>query len=99
MLTNRVFSASEALAMDLIDRVVDPETLMDEASRQAASFASGPTRSFGKTKRLLMESSTNGLETQTAHEAHAIADLTRTVDAREGIEAFINKRKPDFKGK
>ena len=98
MLTNRMLSADEALAMGIVDRVVEDDALADAAMAQAAAFAAGATKAFGATKRLLMESWANGLETQMDRETRSIAELTRTHDAREGIDAFLNKRKPDFRG-
>jgi 2-(1,2-epoxy-1,2-dihydrophenyl)acetyl-CoA isomerase len=98
MLTNRMLSAEEARDMGIVDRVVDDEQLGAEALEQAEAFAAGPTRAFGATKRLLQESWANGLETQMDREGRSIADLTRTADAKEGIDAFLAKRKPDFKG-
>ena len=98
MLTNRMRTAEEAREMGVIDRVVPDETLEDEAMAQAKFFAAGPTRAYGATKRLLQETWNGGLETQMDRETRSIVDLTRTADAHEGIDAFINKRKPDFMG-
>ncbi len=98
MLTNRMLSAEEARDMGIVDRVVDDQQLGAEALKQAEAFAAGPTLAFGATKRLLQESWANGLETQMDREGRAIAGLTRTADAKEGIDAFLAKRKPGFKG-
>ena len=98
MLTNRLLSADEALGMDIIDRVVADDALEDEAMALAKQFADGPTRAYGATKRLLQETWTSGLEVQMDRETRSISDLTRTADAHEGISAFIEKRKPEFKG-
>ena len=98
MLTNRMLSAEEAREMGVIDQVVPDDDLQDEAMAQAKAFAAGPTKAFGATKRLLQETWNGGLETQMDRETRSIVDLTRTADAHEGIDAFVNKRKPDFKG-
>ena len=98
MLTNRMLSADEAQQMGIIDRVVADDALQEEAMAQAKTFAAGPTKAFGATKRLLQDTWTSGLETQMDRETRSISDLTRTADAREGINAFVNKRKPSFKG-
>lgn len=98
MLTNRMLSAEEAQQMGIIDRVVADDALETEAMAQAKAFAAGPTKAFGATKRLLQDTWTSGLETQMDRETRSISDLTRTADAREGIDAFVNKRKPSFKG-
>lgn len=99
MLTNRMLSADEAQQMGIVDRVVADEDLLDDAMAQAKAFAAGPTKAFGATKRLLQDTWTSGLETQMDRETRSISDLTRTADAREGIDAFVNKRKPSFTGK
>ena len=99
MLTNRMLNAEEACEMGIVDRVVPDDALLDEAMAQAKAFASGPTQAYGATKRLLQDTWTSGLETQMDRESRSISDLTRTADAREGIDAFVNKRKPAFKGK
>lgn len=99
MLTNRMLSAEEALRMDLIDLVVDDDALADEATARATAFAAGPTRAYGGVKRLLQESWSGGLETQMERETRMIADVSKTDDAKEGIAAFLGKRKPTFQGK
>ena len=98
MLTNRVLSAKQAREIGVIDRVVPDDTLQNEALAQAKTFATGPTKAFGATKRLLQETWNGELETQMARETQTIVDLTRSADAREGIDAFAHKRKPNFRG-
>ena len=61
-------------------------------------LAAGPTHAFGGVKRLLLESVANKLETQMALETDWITQMARTRDGREGIEAFVGKRAPQFKG-
>ena len=98
MLTNRVLSAEEACDWGLINRVVADGELMDEARKLAAQLAKGPTQAFGTVKRLLADSLSNGLETQMEHEARGIADASVSHDGREGVGAFLDKRKPRFLG-
>ncbi|MEC7490024.1 MAG: enoyl-CoA hydratase-related protein [Pseudomonadota bacterium] len=98
MLTSRMVSADEACQIGLVDRVVADEDLDVEAHKQAKTFAAGPTKAYGAVKRLLQETWTSKLEVQMEQETQAISDLARTNDAREGIDSFINKRKPSFKG-
>ncbi|MCW5699531.1 MAG: enoyl-CoA hydratase/isomerase family protein [Rhodospirillales bacterium] len=98
MITNRKLSAAEAADWGLINRVVEDDTLMDEAKALAQKLAQGPTRSFGEVKRLLKSSFTTDLETQMEQEGRAISGIARTHDGREGIAAFLNKRKPVFTG-
>lgn len=96
MLTNRMLDAEEALAWGLINRVVDDDALSGEAEALAHRLASGATKAYGAVKKLLADSFTTPLETQMEHESRAIADMSRTADGREGIAAFIAKRKPSF---
>ena len=98
MLTNRVLSADEALEWGLINKIVDEENLAAITRELAEKFANGPTLAYGKVKALLNDSFANGLETQMELETRAISDMARSSDGREGIQAFLNKRKPEFKG-
>ena len=99
MLTNRVLSAQEALDWGVINQVVNAEEFDDAVNKLATSLATGPTRAFGQVKALLNASFDNGMETQMEFETRGIADMVRTEDGKEGINAFLNKRKPEFKGR
>lgn len=98
MLTNRRLSASEALDWGLANEIVPAPGLATRAQDVAGQFATGPTAAFGEVKLLLASAATNPIETQMELEARAIAASARTGDAREGIEAFVQKRKPRFTG-
>jgi 2-(1,2-epoxy-1,2-dihydrophenyl)acetyl-CoA isomerase len=97
VLTNRVLSAGEALEWGIASRVVPDAELLSEAGALARKLAAGPTAAFGASKRLLVESSTNGLEAQMELETRAIADAARGEEGREGIAAFLAKRAPTFR--
>ena len=98
MLTNRVLSAAEALDWGLVNQVVAEEAFDEAVSSLATRLAAGPTRAFGQVKSLLNASFDNGLETQMELETRGIAGMAATRDGREGIAAFLGKRKPEFKG-
>jgi len=98
-LTNRMFSAQEALQWGLITRVVPDNELLAQARAIAVQLAAGPTRAYGISKRLLHSGWMETLETQMENESQAIANSARTLDAREGITAFLEKRPPKYKGK
>ena len=98
-LTNRMFSAQEALQWGLITRVVPDNELLVQARAIAVQLAAGPTRAYGISKRLLHSGWMETLETQMENESQAIANSARTLDAREGITAFLEKRPPKYKGK
>jgi 2-(1,2-epoxy-1,2-dihydrophenyl)acetyl-CoA isomerase len=99
MFTNRRLSAGEALEWGLVNRVVPDEALLDEAGALAAQLAQGPTRAYGSVKTLLEASFSGTLETQMELEARAIAAMAGTPDGKEGIQAFLEKRRPAFSGR
>ena len=98
MLTNRVLSAEEAVAWGLSNEAVSADVFDTQVEQRVASFVSGPTKAFGSVKRLLNESSHTSLETQMELETREIANCAMGVDGQEGIQAFLAKRTPVFKG-
>lgn len=98
MITNRKLSAAEAVEWGLANTMVADDKLMEEATRLANKLAHGPTQAYGRVKSLLNDTFDHGLESQMERETRAIAGSSKTRDAREGIEAFLGKRKPDFTG-
>jgi 2-(1,2-epoxy-1,2-dihydrophenyl)acetyl-CoA isomerase len=98
MLTNRRLSAAEALDWGLVSQVVPDAELADTAFALAKQLAAGPTRALGMVKKLLATSFQESLETQMELEARGIAEMAGTADGREGIDAFLSKRAPGFRG-
>lgn len=99
MITNRRLSSAEALEWGLVNEVVPDERLQERALELAGSLASGATLAFGAVKRLLHESLSGTLETQMEQEARQIAALTHSHDGREGVQAFLEKRPPEFEAR
>lgn len=97
-LLNRVLSAQEALEWGLVNRVLPAAELMPAALETAARLAAGPTRAFGIAKRLLVDGFARSLDTQMEEESRGIADSLSSADGREGVAAFLAKRKPTFTG-
>ena len=97
-LMNRVLSAREALDWGIVTMVVPDEELLDQARSLAAQLAAGPTKAFAAAKRLLLSGWTETLESQLEQESRAITAMAATADASEGIAAFLEKRRPGFKG-
>jgi len=98
MLTNRRLTSAEALEWGLVNEVVPDAELLDKAQALASQLASGATRAFGVVKQLLATSLQEGLETQLELESRGIAAMAASADGREGIEAFLAKRPPKFRG-
>jgi 2-(1,2-epoxy-1,2-dihydrophenyl)acetyl-CoA isomerase len=73
--------------------------MAQEARAIATQLATGPTRTYGASKRLLHNGWNETLETQMEQESQSIAHISRTEDVHEGITAFLEKRPPKFKGK
>ena len=98
ILTGAPMSAQEALAMGLVNRVVPAADLMREARALAAELASKPPIAL----RYAIEAINEGLEMPFAEacrlEAALFGMVTATEDMREGTRAFLEKRKPEFKG-
>ena len=98
MTSGRKLSAAEAHEWGLVSEVVAGDGLAARAGEVAAQFAAMPTRGVGMTKRLFSEAARNRLEDQLELEAELQTAATQTNDFREGVAAFLEKRKPDFTG-
>lgn len=90
--------AEQALAWGLVSRVVADEELPAAANALAAKLAALPTRAIGLTKRGLSRAWTATFEDQLEYEAFLQDTAGNTGDHREGVRAFIEKRKPKFTG-
>lgn len=97
-LLNRALTADEALDWGIVTKVVDDDALLDEARALAARLADGPTRAHGAVKRLIRSAWDQPLEAQLELETAEMVAATRTADAREGVTAFVQKRRPEFRG-
>lgn len=98
LLLNETLDAQAALAAGLADEVVPADQLAARAEAIARQLAAGPTKAYGEMRRLLGSVEDQPLEAQLELEAQALARVAGTADAREGLTAFGEKRKPQFKG-
>lgn len=92
-------SASDALAMGLVNRVVADDQLPALAREWAERLAQGPTFAIGVSKRLLNRGTEIGLEASLEEEAYAQTIVSQSDDAKEGLASFREKRKPAFRGR
>ncbi len=92
-------SAEEALRLGLANRVAPDDRLMAETYKLAGRLASLPTRAIGLAKQLINQSFDRTLEQQLEAEACVQEIADQTADHREGLRAFIEKRKPAFQGR
>ncbi|MGZ6249248.1 MAG: enoyl-CoA hydratase/isomerase family protein [Syntrophales bacterium] len=93
-----IFDAREALQMGLVNKVVDDSELEKTTMDIAMKLASGPVISYSIVKENFNNAFFGFLERQLELERRGMIWVSKTADAKEGISAFIGKRKPSFKG-
>lgn len=99
MLSGDKLNAAEALQLGLLNKVVAQEEVLVSAMALAQQLASGPTRAYALTKRAFNLVMFPDLEQILEHEAKFQDMAGRTQDYREGVKAFIEKRKATYKGR
>jgi len=96
--TGRFMTSDEAASWGFLNKVVEPEKLMEEASKLAREFAEGPTAAHAVTKQCLNEEWNMSIEKAIDHEADAQAKCMRTEDFARAYRAFAAKQTPKFEG-
>ena len=91
-------TAEEAEKMAMIYKVFDDEQFQDEAKKIAVTLAQTPTKALALTKAALNNSLVNNYEDQLHDEELLQERAGKTKDYREGVQAFLEKRKPNFTG-
>ena len=99
LLTGRLFGAEEAFKLGLISEIVGPEQLMERVKQLAAQIMENSAASLQATKQLLTEHAREELDAHIEAAVRENAAIRRTEDFREGVSAFLEKRKPVWKGK
>ena len=99
LLTGRIFGAEEALSLGLVNEIVAPGHLMARAHELAAQLLENSPASLQATKRLLSSYTREQLDRQVAQAVESNAAIRQTADFKEGITAFLEKRKPTWTGK
>jgi 2-(1,2-epoxy-1,2-dihydrophenyl)acetyl-CoA isomerase len=97
-LLNPTLTAAEALELGLVNRVVPDDAVVAEGLALARQLAEGATRALAATKRLLWDGLGASVESRLPEESRTVSELSGTEDAREGLAAVIDKRRPKFSG-
>ena len=98
MMTAEAVSAKDAVDMGMIYKVFSDNSFEEESWKLASKLAKMPTKGLGLTKRLLNASYSNNLEQQLDMEDKCQTIAGNSADFKEGVQAFFDKRKPNFKG-
>jgi len=96
--TGRKISAAEALALGLVNKVVPADKLDEAIDAYVHYYSHAPTKAVGLIKQMLYRSGTSSLEDMLTYEAYCQEIAGQTADHAEGVKAFLEKRKPAFKG-
>jgi enoyl-CoA hydratase len=99
LLTGDTIDASEALRIGLVNKVVEPEKLMEEAEKLAVKLATKSSIQLRFIKELVNKGMQMSLSSACAMEISYFSACFSTEDQKEGMSAFLEKRKPVFKGK
>jgi 2-(1,2-epoxy-1,2-dihydrophenyl)acetyl-CoA isomerase len=99
MMTGDKISAADAEKMNMIYKAVSDEDFENELYKFANQIAKMPTKGLGMTKKAVNASFSNDLTTQLALEEVLQTEAGQTIDFKEGVNAFLEKRAPKFKGK
>lgn len=99
ILTGDPVSAEQALALGLVNRVVEPGQLMEEVTNLARTLASRPKLALQYAKEAVLRSAGGSLAEGLAHESYLHALSCGTQDKIEGVAAFLEKREPKFTGR
>jgi enoyl-CoA hydratase len=99
ILTGRQINADEALSAGLVNKVVPPEFYLEEAQKLAHEIADKPPVAVRLAKEAILKSFDTTIEMGLEYERKNFYLLFATEDMREGMSAFIEKRKPEWKGK
>lgn len=99
LLTGRIFGADEAFRLGLVNEIIAPGHLMARARELAAELLENSPASLEATKKLLSSYTREQLDRQVAQAVESNAAIRKTADFKEGITAFLEKRKPTWTGK
>ena len=99
ILTSKVFDAQTALELGFVNKIVESDRLDEEAEKFISKFKKLPPIAVGKAKMLINKSMQNDMITHLELESITASKSAATEDFKEGVAAFAEKRKANFKGK
>ena len=99
MLRGTTLSPQDAHSAGVVDDVVPAGELLDRALDRARAYATGPTYAIGQIKLVTVQGHGMSLAEGLRLEREALIRVFRSDDAREGVTAFVEKRKPNYKGR
>lgn len=98
ILTSKIFTADKAEELGIVNKVVSAENLDEAVDRFVTKFKKLPSVAVGKAKMLINKSLENDMVTHLELESKTASESAGTMDFKEGVAAFVEKRKPVFKG-
>lgn len=98
IMTNRRVAADEAKALGLVTRLVATGALAEEGAALASDLSNRPVGAMGQARWLIQTGMTEGFVAQMDRELQSIKAAGESPEGREGVQAFIERRKPDFRG-
>jgi enoyl-CoA hydratase/carnithine racemase len=99
MLRGTAMSPQEALAAGIVDEVVPAAELLARATERARVYATGPTFAIGRIKLATVQGFGMRMDEGLKRERQLLVELFKSEDAKEGVTAFVEKRKPNYKGR
>jgi len=99
MLRGTAMGPQDALAAGIVDEVVPAAQLLDKALERLRAYTSGPTFAIGRIKKAVVLGAGMRLDEGLKLERQLLIELFKSEDAKEGVTAFVEKRKPTYKGK
>ena len=99
MLRGTAMGPQDALAAGIVDEVVPAAQLLDKALERLRAYTSGPTFAIGRIKKAVVLGFGMRLDEGLKLERQLLIELFKSEDAKEGVTAFVEKRKPNYKGR
>jgi 2-(1,2-epoxy-1,2-dihydrophenyl)acetyl-CoA isomerase len=99
VLTNPVYTATQALDVGLVTRVAPDERLAEDGDALVRELAAGPSLALAATKRLMWDGLGRSVEEALPDESRTVSGLSGTHDALEGLAAVLEKRTPNYEGR